>query len=227
MVASIAFKAEELRTYAAKAGLGLQFVVKEAFLFQLAEMLEEYGFVLKGGTAINKGYLKDHQRFSEDLDYDTEDEKVKVRKIIHGLDWPVKREYFMKHGIGFTLGYEFEDIKDAVKVDFAFKINGKYAKKEIVSDFIPVSKRITMYEISDLIKQKEHAFEERMEWKDLYDLYWINVLHPNEFAISNKQRFKSALENIRIPKTANSFIPVQKRINWVETIELMKGLVDS
>jgi predicted nucleotidyltransferase component of viral defense system len=214
MVASIVFTIDELRAYAAKAGLGLNFVIKEAFLFQLAEILEEYGFVMKGGTAINKGYLKGHQRFSEDLDYDTEEEKHKVRSIIHGLGWPVKREYFTRHSIGFALAYEFENVKDAVKVDFAFRMNGAYGKKEMLSDFLPLSKRVRMYEIGDLMAQKEGAFEDRMEWKDLYDLYWINKIYPNDFVIKSKEKFISAIEGINIPKTANAFIPFQTRLNW-------------
>jgi predicted nucleotidyltransferase component of viral defense system len=65
MVATIVFTVEELRDYAARAGLGLQFVTKEAFIFELIELLDSEGLVLKGGTAVNKGYLQGHQRFSK------------------------------------------------------------------------------------------------------------------------------------------------------------------
>ncbi len=224
MVATIAFTIDDLRNYAAKAGLGLQLVVKEAFLFSLAEILEEYGFVMKGGTAINKGYLKGHQRFSGDLDYDTVLEKARVREIIHSIGWPVKREYFMGRSIGFMLGYEFAEIKDAVKVDFAFGIKGEHGKRDMISDFVPVSKRVTMYGIKDLARQKENAFKERLEWKDLYDLYWISRLYPKEFEVHDMEGFKEALAKIRIPKTANAYIPVQKRLNWTEINEALKGL---
>ena len=63
MVATIAFVPDEIRNYAAKAGLGFQFVAKEAFLFELMELFSEKEFVLKGGTVINKGYLPGHQSF--------------------------------------------------------------------------------------------------------------------------------------------------------------------
>ena len=60
MVAAIAFSPDEIREYAAKAGLGFQFVAKEAFMFEMMELFAEKEFVLKGGTAINKGYLPGH-----------------------------------------------------------------------------------------------------------------------------------------------------------------------
>ncbi len=224
MAPSIRFTIEELRRYAADAGLGLQLVVKEAFLFELAELLEGNGFVLKGGTAINKVYLPDHQRFSEDLDYDTGQSKAKVREIVLGLGWDVKQEYFMSRSIGFLLNYEFEGVKDAVKVDFAFSINGAYGRKQMASDFLPVSKLVNVYALMELNMQKEHAFEDRIEWKDIYDLYWMNKLYPNEFKIRDKDRFRAALNRLNVPKTANSFIPVQKRTNWAQVIETMRLL---
>ena len=39
MVATIAFRIDDLRDYAARAGLSLNFVVKEAFLFELMESM--------------------------------------------------------------------------------------------------------------------------------------------------------------------------------------------
>ncbi len=224
MAASIRFGIEELRSYAASAGLGVQLVVKEAFLFELAELLEGHGFVLKGGTAINKAYLSGHQRFSEDLDYDTTESRASVRAILTGIGWPVKREYFMRHSVGFLLGYEFEGIKDGVKVDFAFSIKGGSERKQITSDFLPISKRVDVYALKELILQKEHAFEDRMEWKDLYDLYWLSRLHTGEFRIGDKAHFAAALDRISVPKAANAFIPVQKRPNWDEITETMKRL---
>jgi predicted nucleotidyltransferase component of viral defense system len=223
MVASIAFSEEELRDYAARAGLGFQFVVKEAFLFEMLETLEDYGFVLKGGTAINKVYLPGHQRFSEDLDYDTDQSKESVKKIMLKTGWKVKREFFTKNAIGFQLAYEFGRIKDTIKADFAFSVKGDFEKAKLVSDFLPISKRADVYTFNVLNAQKEGAFEDRKEWKDLYDLYWMKNLHKSRFKVCNKVRFNAALNEINVPKTANSFIPIQKRVNWEEVLENMKG----
>jgi predicted nucleotidyltransferase component of viral defense system len=218
MVASIIFKLDELRDYAGKSGMGLNFVVKEAFLFELMEEMEGTGFVLKGGTAINKGYLEGHQRFSEDLDYDTGHSKEEAKSIIKGLGWKLKKEFFTKNSIGFMLQYEFSGIKDVVRLDISFGIKGKSRKRRAASDFIPVSKLVTMYEFEALNLQKERAFEERYEWKDIYDLYWMHELYPNDFKISNTAEFEMALSKTSVPKTANAYIPVSKRINWNEMI---------
>jgi predicted nucleotidyltransferase component of viral defense system len=224
MAATINFSVDELRSYAASAGLGLPMVVKEAYLFELADLLDEYKFVLKGGTAINKVYLKGHQRFSEDLDYDTKLDRAEVRKLITGIGWEVKREYVMGRSIGFLLGYEFEGIRDSVKVDFAFTIKGTHGRMQMSSDFLPISKRTEVYGLKELIAQKEGVFEDRKEWKDLYDLYWLSRLYKDEFIIHNPTKFRDAIGSVKMPKIANAFIPVQKRPNWTELVETLRAL---
>ncbi len=222
MVATIAFKIGELRDYAARDGLNLNFVVKEAFLFDLMESMGDEKFVLKGGTAINKGYLGGHQRFSEDLDYDTDLDAKAAEKYVREIGWEIKKKFFTKHSIGFSMGYEFESIRDIVRLDISFGIKNKTEKIRAVSDFIPVSKIVPMYDFRELNQQKESAFEERKEWKDLYDLYWMHELYALKFKINDKKKFKEALLNMTVSKTANAYIPAQKRPNWDEVIETLK-----
>jgi len=129
MVASIAFDNDEMRGYAVKAGLGFPFVVKEAFLFELMELFAEGDFVLKGGTAINKGYLPNHQRFSEDLDYDTSYDDSEVKRFVRSLDWRIKKEFYTQHSVGFVLAYSFHGIDDAAKAEISFGVKGSYEKQ--------------------------------------------------------------------------------------------------
>ena len=222
MVATIVFSVEEMREYAAKAGLGFQFVVKEAFLFELMEVFAEKDFVLKGGTAINKGFLENRQRFSEDLDFDTEYKKDWVEGFVRSLGWKVKKEFYTKHSIGFMLAYSFNGVEDVVKAEVSFGVKGQHEKRKVISDFLPVSKRIEMYTFQELNRQKEEAIEDRREWKDLYDLYWMKYLYSKEFKIKNKTAFREAVENLQVPKTANAYIPSTKRLNWEEVKEKMK-----
>lgn len=222
MVAAIAFSPDEIREYAAKAGLGFQFAAKEAFLFELMELFAEKEFVLKGGTAINKGYLPGHQRFSEDLDYDTGYKKHEVEIFVRSLGWKIKREFFTKHSIGFMLAYTFNDVEDAVKVEVSFGLKGSHEKRKAASDFLPVSKRVEMYAFQELNRQKEEAILERKEWKDLYDLYWMSEVSPKEFKINDMKAFGEVMETLQVPKTANAYIPSGKRINWDEAKEKMK-----
>lgn len=221
-MATIAFSADELREYAAKAGLGFQFTVKEAFLFELMELFAEKEFVLKGGTAINKGYLQGHQRFSEDLDYDTDYKKSEAEEFVRSLGWEIKKEFHSRHSIGFMMAYSFNGVDDAVKAEISFGVKGDHEKRKAVSDFLPVSKRVEMYTFHELNAQKEEAILDRREWKDLYDLYWMREVGQNEFRIRNRKAFTDALEKLQVPKTANAYIPGTKRLNWEETKEKMK-----
>jgi predicted nucleotidyltransferase component of viral defense system len=225
MVATIAFKLDELQDYAARDGLSLNFVVKEAFLFELMESMGTEKFVLKGGTAINKGYLGSHQRFSEDLDYDTDLDEGDAKKYIKQIGWEIKKEFFTKHSIGFSMAYKFDSIRDVVRLDISFGIKNKIEKRRAASDFIPVSKIAPMYGFSELNHQKESAFEERREWKDIYDLYWMHELYPHEFRIKYKTKFAEALSTTNVPKIANAYIPAQKRPNWDEVIEKLKQAI--
>ena len=86
---------------------------------------------------------------------------------------------------------------------------------------MPISKIVSMYGLKELNSQKEAAFEERREWKDLYDLYWIHELYTDAFRIKDKVKFMEALSNTNVPKTANAYIPAQKRPNWNELVETL------
>ena len=70
----------EARKIASSSGLGLQYVLKEARVFDIwgrlsplimsGKIRSKAIIVSKGGTALNKIYLSGVQRFSEDLDFD-------------------------------------------------------------------------------------------------------------------------------------------------------------
>ncbi len=222
MVAAIAFSPDDIREYAARAGLGFQFMAKEAFLFELMELFAEKEFVLKGGTAINKGYLPGHQRFSEDLDYDTDLKRGEVESFVRSLGWKVKKEFHTRHAIGFMLAYTFNGVEDVAKAEVAFGVKGSHVVRKAESDFLPVSKRADMYDFHELNMQKEGAMLDRYEWKDLYDLYWMKEVNSKEFGIKNKAGFAGALEKLQVPKTANAYIPSSKRPDWDEVREKMR-----
>ncbi len=226
MSATIAFSPDDIRDYAAKAGLGFQFVAKEAFLFELMELFAEREFVLKGGTAINKGYLSGHQRFSEDLDYDTDLKRGKVEEFVRSLGWRVKKEFHTRHAIGFMLAYAFNGVEDVAKAEISFGVRGKHGLTKAASDFLPLSKRANMYDFTELNVQKEGAMLDRYEWKDLYDLYWMKEANPKEFGIRDRGGFKEALGKLQVPKTANAYIPSSKRPNWEELKENMRDYAD-
>ena len=219
---SIVFSLDDLRKYSVKAGLGLQMVVKDAFLFEFMEIIDGHPFVLKGGTALNKGYIHGHQRFSEDLDYDTDLGKKEVNSIMESIDMPIKKRFHSRHAIGYQFSYSLGHIVDVVTVDVAFGTKGSHETVKMASDFLPVSKRVKSYPLESLVTQKEKAFLERREWKDLYDLYWVKNLFPARFSVSDKDALARILDGLKIPKYANSYIPLTKRLNWQAVIEDLK-----
>ena len=123
------------------------------------------------------------------------------------------------------MAYNLDNIRDVVRLDISFKIKNKAEKRRVTSDFIPVAKITYMYDFAELNQQKESAFEERKEWKDIYDLYWMHALYTANFKIKNKEKFRDALSSVNVPKTANAYIPAQKRPNWDEVIEQLKQVV--
>ncbi len=221
----IIFGEEEIKRYSAKAGLGFNLIVKEAFLFAILDILRDYPFVLKGGTAINKGFLKDRQRFSEDLDFDTNLSIKEIREILSEEKLKIKRKYYTKHAHGFEIAYSYGKIRDIVKLEFSCKIAGNYSITTLKSEFLPLSLRFKVYTLKELIRQKEKSFINRREWKDLYDLYWMTKLYSKEFSISNKNAFLEALNKVRVPKIANSYIPLKNRVGWKVLIEEMRELL--
>lgn len=70
----------EARKTAARIGLGLQYILKEARIFDIwaklspiilsKELASQVTIICKGGTVLNKVFLKNTGRFSEDLDFD-------------------------------------------------------------------------------------------------------------------------------------------------------------
>ena len=61
---------DELRRLAAKEELSLNYIAKDEMISKILHSLQEFDdLILKGGTAINRVYLK-NKRFSEDIDFD-------------------------------------------------------------------------------------------------------------------------------------------------------------
>ena len=83
----------EARKAAARTGIGMQYVLKEARVFDIwskicpvmlsDSVLDDATIVCKGGTSLNKIYFDKVQRFSEDLDLDIffRDDRSKDEKV--------------------------------------------------------------------------------------------------------------------------------------------------
>jgi len=186
----------EARRAAARIGLGLQYVLKEARVFHILSKLSpvilservraKAIIVFKGGTALNKIYLHGVQRFSEDLDFDaffaeelTRGEKIAFIEgnIVSPLrgDYEIPKPRMMREVLRFTCTFENEvGMKDSVFIEFNLepKKVGETELKEARSEILGTpSTKVPVYTFQTLIAKKIKTFYERESGKDLYDIY--------------------------------------------------------
>ena len=184
--------ADILRLSAIRAGLGLKFISKEDKISNILYQLSNWSgldLVLKGGTALNRAYLKDISRFSEDLDIDVigniqEEKKVDELKKrlteIEGFDIQGPR---MLHRTAKFDAYYINEFgyKDRVMLEFYLSHKEAIAEKPIkstllVSRFLETSPSLfPCYSLEDLLGQKLVALYQRTLGKDIFDIY--NAIH--------------------------------------------------
>lgn len=180
--------ADILRLSAMRAGLGLKFISKEDKISNILSQLSNWSgldLVLKGGTALNRAYLKQRSRFSEDLDIDVigntsvEAKVEELKKRIMGLEgFDIEGPRMLHRTARFDAYYinEFGD-KDRVMLEFYLSHKEVIAEKPIkptllVSRFLETSPAIfPCYSLEDLLGQKLVALYQRTLGKDIFDVY--------------------------------------------------------
>lgn len=185
----------EARRIASTTGLGLQYVLKEARVFDIwgrlsplvmsGRVKSKAIIVCKGGTALNKIYLPGVQRFSEDLDFDTffKGSVARSRKIeflqselISALtnDYDVQQPRMMREIVRFTCSFLNEiGMKDSIFVEFNLNAPrvGKIVVEEAKSQLWGTAVTVSVYSFEALVAKKLKTFYERETGKDLYDIY--------------------------------------------------------
>lgn len=176
---------EVCKTMAVQHGLPLQFVIKEFHLFNVLSQIasitaqEKCRLVFKGGTALNKVYLKKGQRFSEDIDFDldVEDSRAFSRELAGKLEgYTISRFRKVRKTTMFFCDYESPlGGKDHIRVDIA-------GKKIITSSALQIKSAVSeithgsvigfhVYDLGDLVARKMHALCTRTEGKDVFDVH--------------------------------------------------------
>lgn len=183
---------------AATAGIGLQYVMKEARVFDIWNRLtpvilsrkvsDQARIVCKGETALNKIFLGKLQRFSEDLDFDAFfsansdlDRNKKIRllqeNIISAIDsnYTIDQPLTMRQVVRFTCSFTNES-KQRDSLFIEFNIDTPYVGKvvrakatRLIIKLPPVT--IPVYSFHSLVAKKLKTFYERQAGKDLYDIY--------------------------------------------------------
>jgi len=250
-----------LKYTAARTGLGLNYVDKEERIsYLLSQLWEIFGekTILKGGTALNRVYLAKigAARFSEDIDIDYFNGSVETSasEIIDGIKkikgFNVKGPRILHRTFRFDCYYTNTlGNRDRVKVEF-YLSRPPYieAKVELVKspfvDGYPTMFRV--YSLEDLLAKKFTALYNRMEGKDIYDVFHaLNMeFEMDKFLKALKLtlefyhiegdfwegliiKLSEAKKNARwIGNSTNHFIPKALRPNWEELIESLRFRIE-
>ncbi|MFH1053153.1 MAG: nucleotidyl transferase AbiEii/AbiGii toxin family protein [Candidatus Woesearchaeota archaeon] len=227
---------DELRKLAAKEELSLNYIAKDEMISKLLYDLQGFDdIILKGGTAINRVYLK-NKRFSEDIDLDlvfkgnVKEAIARTKEIIgkiRGFD--IARPRIMHETIRYDLYYINPlNHKDRIMLEFrAVKKALGYSKKIINFGFVPhEAALLNVYDIEKVIKHKIDCVMDRLEGKDFFDLYYLIELPHKKARISKEEIIKRiSLEGKEIKAVANiinHYIPRSRRPSWSMFLEELK-----
>ncbi|MFH1438996.1 MAG: nucleotidyl transferase AbiEii/AbiGii toxin family protein [Candidatus Woesearchaeota archaeon] len=231
---------EELRRLAAKEELSLNYIAKDLMISKALFQLQNVeNIVLKGGTAINRAYLR-NRRFSEDIDFDlifkgtvkqALSKTKEITAIITGFE--VAKPRIMKTTIRYDLFYINPlNHKDKIRLEFRVVDKAsKYTQKIVNFGFAPTdSALLNVYEIEEMIKHKIDCILNRLEGKDWYDLYYLLKLNHKPIKIPKKEIIeKITLQNEQIKMAANivnHYIPKNKRPNWEIFLKELKEKIE-
>lgn len=241
---------EILRYISAKTGLGLKYLSKDEKVSIVLEQLRGLfpDVILKGGTALNRVYLARSgvSRFSEDIDLDFVsdkglDEKISTIKerVAEIKGFEIEGPRILHRTLRFDCYYmnEFGD-KDRMRMEFyltrteSLKVEDALVKSPFIETHPTIFK---VYSLEDLMARKFIALYNRMEGKDIYDLFYcldldfdkedlfkaLNIMldfyrisQPG-FSDDLLLRLEDARENsYYIGNSTNHFIPRNLRPDW-------------
>ncbi len=214
---------------AKKYGLSSNFIIKDYYLMRLLQYVSLYGeqrFVLTGGTAINKVYLKENARFSEDADFELIN-KPSLNTIITSIDGIAEnaREFLKKEKrllkIYCQVDFSYRtsnEFTDSVRLDVAFNELADKNSFEIVDEIISSfsqekAHRLAVYRLEELLARKMYALYRRTEGKDIYDIFY-------SLELADKTKFHDSLKRFISKKGIDfdSFIlELSKKLRHVDS----------
>jgi len=202
---------KNLRQIALETGLSINYTIKDKEISKIFKLLENKigNIVLKGGTGINRVYLDENKRFSEDIDFDIYSSK-EINELKEDLflilkkelkDYKVESPRLMHTTIRYDVGYINEiNQKDKIKLEFRYKNTKmpKVDKKIINFGFVSYKSSLyNIYALEELVLQKLSALIGRDDGKDIYDLYYLFNLDINK-DILNSLIIKQNVDLIKI-----------------------------
>jgi len=176
----------EIRRISFEKSIGINYVCKDERITKAINelyILFKDEVIMKGGTALNRAFIKENGRFSEDIDVDfiTKDFKA-AKKFIEDTmkafkGFKVEKPRLMHKTLRFDCGYENELAhKDKIRVEFNLshpKLIGEVKLTSLESPIISDRTNIfNIYSFESSIARKLLALFQREEGKDIYDLFY-------------------------------------------------------
>ncbi len=233
---------EELRRVAAQEELSLNFVAKDEMLSKALLKLQGHkDLILKGGTAINRVYLR-NKRFSEDIDFDLIF-KAAPKQALARTDEIIKTLSEFEIGapqiINLTIRYDLSytnplNQKDKIRVEFRVTDKAHNFSSRVVNfGYVPLEAALlNVYDLEELIRHKLACILSRKEGKDLFDLYYLLELPHISLRLKKEDREKliTALtltdkEVKQLAKATNNYIPLKLRPAWGMIIKELKDKI--
>ncbi len=232
-----------MRRIAAKEELSLNMVAKDEVISEvLLKLQNNNDIILKGGTAINRVYIK-NKRFSEDIDCDLifkGEIKAAITRTneimgnIKGLT--IARPRIMKGTIRYDLTY-INPLQNQDKIRVEFKVLSEasnYSKRIVYVGFVPSDPALmNVYDVEEIIRQKIDCIMHRMEGKDFFDVYYLlDIPHApiKELKEKKKEIIKRILleeKQIKIvANIANHYIPRGRRPEWDSFLEEVRQKIE-
>ncbi len=230
---------EELRRISAREELSLNFTAKDEMISKILLDLQKFNdIVIKGGTAINRVYLK-NKRFSEGIDFDVifkgtaKEALIRTKEIVAALrGFTVEKPRIMNETIRYDLFY-MNPLNHQDKIRLEFRIIKKannYSRKIVNFGFVPFeSALLNVYNAEELIRNKIDCILNRIEGKDFFDLYYLMDLpdvHSSLLMEKKNEIIKRiSMEEAQIKTVANvinHYIPKDRRPQWSLFLEDLK-----
>jgi len=158
-------------------------IISRALIDLYSDSFIKDNLAFRGGTALNKLFLKTPARYSEDIDLvQIHNQPIgstidSIRKALYWLGKP--NHDYTKRSVRLVYKYPAigevpKKLKIEINITERFTVNGfKQYHFSMEDNWFSSNALITSYDINELIGTKLRALHQRSKGRDLFDLYWV------------------------------------------------------
>lgn len=228
----------ELRRLSAQHALSLNYIYKDFMISRALFSLQQYQdkLIMKGGTAINRVFIRDHMRFSDDIDFDflyhkgPQEAIPPLKDIVSVTGLGFERPRVMSKTVRFDTFFTNPlGMKDKLMIDFRIIRKAQPHEKIVVqSGFAPAeASLLQVYTKETLLAHKLQCLLERKEGKDIYDTFYLlekctTSLSDKEYQQLSGRLTLTSPEIKYLGNSTNHYIVKPLRPEWPAFIDHLK-----